>query len=305
MARRVLVTGGAGFLGRAVVPLLAVAGYEVHAVGRGAVTDTSDTIWHSADLTSSSAAEALIAAVKPDALVALAWHMAPGNARAAENFDWVEPSVALIKDFAAAGGRRALFCGSCAEYNWSAPNPFSENQTPLKPSSNYGKAKLALFRAFSDICERSDLSGVWARPFFLYGPGEARHRLVADVTISLLEGRPALCSSGEQRRDYLHVSDVASAIARLLDSDAKGAVNIGSGKAIAVRDLIMEIARQLDATDLVQLGARKSPPDDPELIEANISRLQTLTDWSPQNSLQTGVADTIAWWRGTLAKDRK
>lgn len=304
MARRVLVTGGAGFLGRAVVPLLAAVGYEVHAVARGAVTDTSDTIWHSADLTSCSASEALVETVKPDTLVALAWHMAPGNASAAENFDWVEPSVALIKAFAASGGRRALVCGSCAEYDWSTPNPFSENDTPLNPSSAYGIAKLALFKAFSDICETSDLSGVWVRPFFLYGPGEARHRLAADVVISLLEGRAALCSSGVQRRDYLHVSDVASAIAQLLDSDARGAVNIGSGMATAIKDLIMEIAYQIGAADLVQLGARETRPDDPELIEADISQLQALTDWSPQFDLQTGVADTIAWWRGELAKER-
>ena len=186
----------------------------------------------------------------------------------------------------------------------SAPNPFSENDTPLNPSSAYGISKLALFKAFSDICETSYLSGVWVRPFFLYGPGEARHRLAADVVISLLEGRAALCTSGVQRRDYLHVSDVASAIALLLDSNARGAVNIGSGRAIAIKDLIMEIAHQIGAADLVQLGTRKTRFDDPELIESDISQLQALTDWTPQYDLQTGVADTIAWWRGELAKDR-
>jgi len=303
--RRVLVTGGAGFLGRAVIPKLAAAGFEVHAVARNAVTDASGTIWHVTNLISSPASKALIEKVKPDFLVALAWHMGPGNAGATENSDWVEPSIALLNAFASAGGQRALVCGSCAEYDWTASNPFSEQETPLKPLSAYGQAKLELFNAFSDICDTSGLSGVWVRPFFLYGPGEARHRLAADVVISLLEGRAALCSSGVQRRDYLHVSDVASAITLLLDSKAQGGVNIGSGKAIAIKDLILEIAHQIGANNLVRLGARETRPDDPDIIEADISRLQNLTTWTPQFDLQTGVADTIAWWRDELAEERK
>lgn len=305
MARRVLVTGGTGFLGRAVIQNLSASGYEVHAVTHSVQPHYANVIWHSADLISCSDSEALISKVEPDALVALAWHMAPGNAHAAENADWVAPSIALIKAFAASGGRRALVCGSCAEYDWSAPAPFLEMETPLNPSSAYGSAKLSVFNAFTALCETAGLSAVWVRPFFLYGPGEAPHRLAADVIISLLEGRPALCSSGLQRRDYLHVFDVASAIAKLLDSDVTGPVNIGSGKAIAVKDLILEIAQQIGATDLVQLGAHKTRANDPDIIEADIHRLQTSTNWSQQFDLQNGVADTIAWWRKELADQRK
>lgn len=305
MKQRVLVTGGTGFLGRAVIPNLTAMGYEVHAVTHGTEIHETDIIWHKIDLLNCTHARNLIEIVKPDALVALAWHMAPGNAIAAENFDWIAPSIALIKAFSEAGGRRALMCGSCAEYDWAEPAPFSESGTPLNPASAYGAAKHSLFKEFTTLCELSGLSGVWARPFFMYGPGEARHRLAADVITALLQGRPALCSSGIQLRDYLHVADVASAISMLLDSDVNGPVNIGSGKAIAIKDLVLEIATQIGAANLVKLGERETPENDPDIIEADINRLQTSTGWAPRFDLKNGIADTIEWWRNELDNNRK
>ncbi len=305
MGRRVLVTGGSGFLGRAVIPNLASAGYEVHAVSHTTTIDASNTVWHNADLLNNATAKDLIKTVKPEALVALAWYMAPGNANAAENFDWVEPSIELIKAFSEAGGRRALICGSCAEYDWTEQAPFLEYATPLNPASAYGSAKLTLFKEFTAVCDNSEMSGVWARPFFMYGPGEARHRLAADVIISLLQGRPALCTSGVQLRDYLHVSDVASAISMLLDSDENGPVNIGSGKAIAIKELVLEIASQIDATNLVKFGERETHENDPKTIEADIHRLQVSTGWKPHFDLKHGITDTIEWWRNELDNNRK
>lgn len=305
MGPKVLVTGGAGFLGRVVIPNLAAMGYQVHAVTHHAKINEPSTISHKANLLNCIAARNLISTIKPDALVLLAWHMAPENASATENFDWIAPTITLIETFAEVGGRRVLVCGSCAEYDWKAPTPFSESFTPLDPASAYGSAKLALFQEFTALCDRSEISGVWARPFFMYGPGEARRRLAADVIVSLLQGRPALCSPGNQLRDYLHVSDVASAISMLLSSDAIGPVNIGSGKAIPIKDLILEIADQIDATSLVKLGALEVQEDEADKVEADINRLQAATCWTPHFDLKNGIADTIEWWRKELDKEGK
>ncbi len=297
---KVLVTGAGGFIGQAVVRALVARGLTVIGTYRSErAPDIPEVIWERVDLVDQAAVRALLERRRPDALVALAWRIGPDYLQSLENFRWIEYGIDLIIDFAETGGRRVVFCGSCMEYDWSREAPLVEDETPLAPSTEYGAAKAALFTAFGSLCGRLGLSGAWARPFFLYGPGESPRRLAADVILSLLEGREALCTHGRQKRDFLHVDDVGGAIVALLASDMQGPVNIGSGTAIPLAALIEEIGRQTGRADLVRLGARAARPDDAPLVEASVARLTQL-DWTPRHDLETGIADTIAWWRARL-----
>lgn len=303
---RVLVTGSTGFIGRACVQALCQAGCEVIGTYRGAAPPPAGPAitWERADLSAPDQIDRVMQRHRPTHLLALAWFMGPGNQQSIENFRWLQHSIDLIMAFAAAGGQRVTFCGTCMEYDWSHPVKLSETTTPIRPGSEYGAAKAALFTAFGPLCAALGLSGAWARPFFLYGPGENPRRLAADVIISLLEGREALCTHGRQERDFLHVSDAADAMVTLLLSDLQGPMNIGSGRAIALADLVQEIGRQIGAADRIRLGARETRPGDPPLVEADITRLSQELGWQPRYDLKEGVADTIAWWRHELGKDR-
>jgi nucleoside-diphosphate-sugar epimerase len=139
--------------------------------------------------------------------------------------------------------------------------------------------------------------------FFLYGPNEHPDRLVSSVIRSLLQGQEARCSHGRQIRDYLHVQDVADAIVSVLDSSVEGPINIGSGTAVTLRDIIVTIGRTLGREDLIQLGAIPSRANDAPLVVADIERLTTEVKWQPSYSLEAGLAHTIDWWRRKLAQD--
>ena len=134
----------------------------------------------------------------------------------------------------------------------------------------------------------------WARPFFCYGPGEPPGRLFGDLVKGLKAGEPVDCTDGAQRRDFLHTADIAAALTTLLSGEVQGPVNIASGKAIPVRDLIMEAAAQMGRLDLIRLGAIQRPAADPPRLAADVSRLTREVGYKPRYNLKDGVTQVLA-----------
>jgi nucleoside-diphosphate-sugar epimerase len=110
-----------------------------------------------------------------------------------------------------------------------------------------------------------------------------------------------LCTHGRQVRSFLHAADVGAAFASVLDSEIQGPVNIGSDDRIALADLIGHIAREIGRPDLIRLGARIPPTEEPPLLVPDIRRLRDEVPWQPRFTLGAGLTDTIAWWRSHLS----
>jgi UDP-glucuronate decarboxylase len=163
----------------------------------------------------------------------------------------------------------------------------------------YSACKLAVFEALRQACRLWGMPYAHARFFYQHGPWEAANRLVPAVITSLLAGNEAKVSSGEQVRDFLHVDDVASAIAVIARSDIAGAVNVGSGVPVQVRDVVLATAEACGRPDLVRLGALPQRPGDPPFVCADPSRLRQL-GWSPRFGLEDGLIDTVAWYKARV-----
>jgi nucleoside-diphosphate-sugar epimerase len=295
--KRVLLTGASGFIGYHCIEPLQARGYEVHAVSsKPSKTDARGVRWHQADLMQTDAHAKLLEAVRPSHLLHLAWYVVPGKLiAAAENFTWVTASVELARAFAAAGGKRLVCCGSGYEYDWSY-GYCSEKLTPQVPNTVYGSCKQALHLMLGSLAEQVGLSLGWGRVFFLYGPNEHPQRLVSSVILSLLKGEPAKCSHGRQIRDYMHVQDVADGLVALLDSDVRGAVNVSSGQALTLREVVLTAGRLLKRPELVLLGAIPARANDSPLVVGDNTRLVSEVGWTQKLDLEVGLAQTIEWW---------
>jgi len=276
---------------------LAAKGYEVHAVSRSASSNAGGVSWHAADLLDSNATKDLVATVAPTHLMHLAWITEPGVYwQSPQNTEWLDASLDLLKQFMQRGGQRAVLAGTCAEYDWTDGHCV-EDQTPLRAKSLYAETKLAFREAALELSADNDLSVAWARVFFSFGPGERAERLVPTVIRALLAGDRAKCGDGSLLRDFMYVTDVANAMVAVLDSDFEGDINIASGEARSLEELVNHIATKLAATDRVDFGHYPRRPDDPQKISADISRLRDAIGWSPEYDLDSAIDNTIAWWK--------
>lgn len=299
MNKRVLVTGGTGFIGRWAVEELVARGYEVHVCGRHDRADVTHSVQlHEANLLAAGIGERLLGDIAPTHLLHLAWETAPVTYWTSHsNLTWAASTLNLVRAAVSAGCGRVVGVGTCAEYDWTEGGILNELRSPLAPASLYGAAKAATFRLIQAFSTNSKTSFAWARIFYQYGLYEHPKRLVPYVIRAVLDGTPAECSHGEQLRDFLYSADVGYALAALLDSGVEGPVNIGSGQIVRLRELICETAELAGDGSLVRLGARNAPKGEPLVLIPSVVRLREEVGWKPRFSLTEGLTRCIEFWR--------
>jgi nucleoside-diphosphate-sugar epimerase len=267
---RVLVTGAGGFLGRAVLPRLAAAGWEVRAVRRSAT-----------DLLDPAAVDALLARERPTHLLHLAWCTDPRRDRmAAENAAWADASEHLLRAFAGAGGRRAVIAGSILDGD---------------ATTAYGAAKGTLRERATTLAAEAGWSLAWPRISIVYGPGERPNRLVPSLVRGLLERAPVELSHGRQERDFVHLDDAAAALARLTGAAVEGVADLGSGEPRTIREVAEAVAGRLGGRDLLRFGARDDDGG-PPVLRADTTRLREELGWRPSVPFAEGLDAAVSWW---------
>lgn len=293
------MTGGTGFLGTPLTMSLSADGHEVHVASRGSAS-MEHVQSHSTDLLNPRKVSKLIAEVLPTHLVHLAWITDPQTYLVSpENVLWRDASLNLLQEFAKKGGTRALMAGTCLEYSFDG-GACHEDLTPLQPMTLYAQMKHSLHTSATELARSLGVSFSWARLFYLYGPREDPRRLVAHVLTSILRGKEAHISEGSQRRDYLYVDDAAVSLAALLHTDFPGPVNIGSGRAVAVRELAEAAAKSAGDPSLLQRGLPHDATTEPALIEADTSRIREITGWIPSTSFPEGLKAARDWWSSRI-----
>lgn len=294
--KSVILTGADGFIGRQAILPLVEKNFKVHAVSYIEPPEDlrfEDVIWHKVNLLDSKEVEELTKYVGATHLLHFAWYVEHGKFwHSEQNEVWLKASLDLLESFQQNGGIRVVVSGTCVEYELDADDFLNEATTPLNPHTLYGKCKLELQQKMSGM----NLNSAWGRIFFLYGINEHPNRLVSSVINSLIEGDFADCSHGQQIRDFLDVKDVADAFVALLDSPVTGSVNIASGEARTIKEVVLEIAKLFGENEEIRFGVVPTSESEPKRIVADVTRLMNEVKWKPQHTLQESLKETVRWW---------
>lgn len=297
-AKRILVTGGSGFIGAALCRRLVALGSEVHAVSRRVVTDGgSGVTWWQGDLADHDTVRRLFGAVRPHIVFHLASEVTGGR-----QLELVLPTlrgnlvgaVNLYLGAAEHGVERVVAAGSLEEPD--------DGDTPAVPCSPYAAAKWASagYARMFHALYRTPIT--IARLFMVYGPAQKDLRkLVPYVILSLLRGISPQLSSGTRPVDWIYVDDVvsgllATGIAPHVDGKA---VDLGTGVLVTTREVVEQLGAII-AVD-VPLGFGTLPDRPLERVRtADVQTTRRLLDWAPGCSLRQGLEQTVLWYRQQL-----
>ncbi len=313
--KRILITGGAGFIGGHISETLLARGYQVVTLDNLSTGKRENVPpgveFVLGDATDPAALEGIFARGL-DAVLHIAGQASIRLSFADPAADLSVNTLGTIRVLQACLAHRVprlLFASSMTIYGSTPPTPTPESAPP-DPISYYAITKYAAERYVHATAARPDLGFDFRvtsfRMFNVYGPRQsltnAYQGVFAIFVGNVLRGEPIrIYSDGEQARDFVHVSDVARAWADAIENPASaGAViNLGTGQPTSVNqlcDLVLAAFGHTRATYPVEYHPAHA--GDMRLSAADIGTAQKLLGWSPRVPVAQGMAETIAWARG-------
>ena len=308
---KAVVLGASGFIGRWVARALCQYGAHAHLVVRNEATAKAIFTAHGAhgdvfklDLQSPEAIIQWCRRIKPSVVFNLAGYgVDPLEREANEAQQAYQMNVGLVQAICQAmadyadpqwRGQDIVHVGTLAELGPIHGN-IDEN-TPPRPTTLYGRTKLAGTDYLAHYCRTHNVRGVIARLSNVYGPGEHRGRLLPSLFETASMQQPLPLTSGKQKRDFIYVEDVAEGLLRLgLAPAAPGAlVHLASGQLTSVRSFVATAARILRIPiDKLQFGAIPMQSEALHYSAISLEKLYQLLAWTPPTGIADGIRRTL------------
>ena len=301
---RILVTGGAGFLGTKVVKELNDRGYKDIVVPRS----------RECDLTEQTQVRKLLADTRPQLIIHLA-AVVGGIGANRENpgkyfYDNSIMGVMLIEESRRAKVEKFVSVGTICSYPKFTPVPFKEDDLwsgyPEETNAPYGLAKKMLLVQLQAYRDQYGFNGVYLMPVNLYGPADNFDHASSHVIPALIrkcveakqagEKKVELWGDGTPTREFLYVDDAARGIVMAAESyDGAEPVNLGSGWEVTIKDLAEKIATQVGFEGEIVWDWSK--PNGQPRRRLDTTRAKQLFNFEAQTSLTDGLKQTITWYQ--------
>lgn len=296
--KRVLVTGGSGFIGRYVLQLGLQAGVELHNLSLRK-TSFDGIRQHCLTLCDQKGHLDLIERIQPQGIIHLAAvGVAYQSVTLSEMILINAVGTANLLEAVAITEQRppVVIAGSGAEYK-PQDRRIAEND-PVAPISAYGVSKAA-----ATLCARlyaTKMPITLLRLFNVYGPGEPEARLAPSIITAAKKGVPIALTNCEQLRDYTYVEDVAESFWRALSGPSQDGelrvFNVGTGRAITLRHFVLalsEILQERGFHPRLLFGAKPYRLDEPIVYTPDVTQIKNAFSWVPPTTIIEGLLQTV------------
>jgi nucleoside-diphosphate-sugar epimerase len=293
MNKTIWISGSRGFVGAQVAENLRSGGYGIKCISNS--PSKNDNVIHTDFSDPNCIRDTIRKHGVPDTFIHLGW----GNVYQPHAHEHLTSNLRngmnLIDELFDKGVSRFVLIGSSSEYG-ARVGDLTEDLNSEGLVNNYIKGKTALAQYGIDSAERHGKKFIHVRLFYTYGAGQTHNSLINQLFQSFLENKPIKLSPCEQYRDYIHVSDAAEGIKQICNLDYTTVINLGGGRAIQLKEFVKLIWEQLGAApELLMFGAHEQPVAEQSqpLAYANLTRLKSLTNWTPTLSIKEGIKKTV------------
>ena len=192
---------------------------------------------------------------------------------------------------------KVIVIGTLDEYG-NIATPFIESQIE-KPNNAYGLSKLFVTKLSDYYSRINDLPVIVLRPSIAYGPWQRNEMFIPSLIISLLQNKSFEMTKGEQKRDFIFISDLIDLMIKMVKETiwSENVFNIGFGESLKINEIAKKIALKLDKIDLLRIGGLGYREDESMDYSVSIHLLQQRYKWSPKIGIDEGLDITISHYQ--------
>lgn len=301
--KKILITGGAGFIGREVVKQCLQEKYEVIIYDNfsfGKIENIKEFIGDNnfslivGNINEEEKINKVVNETKPDVCIHLAaLHFIPFcNTHPLDTLSInVNGTYSVFNACVKNNVKKILFASSGALYE-SVERELVEQGDLPKPVDIYGCSKLLGEQVCEYFTNTSDVSIIAMRLFNTYGPFETNPHVIPEIIGQLKQGGTVKLGNVETKRDYIYTEDIAKAIIKLAETEMENkfeVVNIGTGVEYSVAEIIEEIGRLLGKKIIIEKDPMRYRKSDKMHQIASLKKISRLTKWKSQNNLHEGL----------------